>query len=64
VAHVFKRNLSNILAYTKHRLTNAVAEGFNNKIQQIKQMAYGFRNIEHFKIAIYFYCGGLDLYPR
>jgi transposase len=27
-------------------------------------MAYGFRNIEHFKIAIYFHCGGLDLYPH
>ena len=64
VAHMFKPHLFNILTYTKHRLTNAVAEGFNNKIQQIKQMAYGFRNIEHFKIAIYFHCGGLDLYPH
>jgi transposase len=62
VAHMFKRHLSNILTYTKHRLTNAVAEGFNNKIQQIKHMAYGFGNIEHLKIAIYFHCGGLDLY--
>jgi hypothetical protein len=26
-------------------------------------MACGFRNREHFKIAIYFHCGGLDLYP-
>ena len=64
VAHMFKRHLFNILTYTKHRLTNAVAEEFNNKIQQIKQRAYGFRNIEHFKIAIYFHCGGLDLYPH
>jgi transposase len=47
---------------TKHRLTNTVAEGFNNR--QIKQMAYGFRNIEHFKIVIYFHCGELDLYPH
>jgi hypothetical protein len=28
-----------------------------------KKMAYGFRNREHFKTAIYFHCGGLDLYP-
>jgi hypothetical protein len=27
-------------------------------------MATGFRNFAHFKIAIYFRCGGLDLYPR
>ena len=26
-------------------------------------MAYGFRNLEHFKTAIYFHCGGLQLYP-
>jgi hypothetical protein len=26
-------------------------------------MAYGFRNRENFKIAIYYHCGGLDLYP-
>lgn len=64
VAHMFKRHLFNIFTYTKHRLTNAVAEGLNNKIQQIKEMVYGFRNIEHFKIAIYFHYGGLDLYPH
>jgi len=26
-------------------------------------MACGFRNMENFKTAIYFHCGGLDLYP-
>ena len=38
-------------------------EGLNSKIQTIKKRAYGFRNREHFKTAIYFHCGGLDLYP-
>ena len=38
-------------------------EGLNSKIQTIKKMAYCFRNREHFKTAIYFHCGGLDLYP-
>ena len=37
--------------------------GLNSTIQTIKQMAYGFRNKGHFKTAIYFHCGGLDLYP-
>ena len=27
------------------------------------KMAYGFRNRDHLKTAIYFHCGGLDLYP-
>ena len=35
----------------------------NSKIQTIKKRAYGFRNREHFKTAIYFHCGGLHLYP-
>ncbi|MEM1228787.1 MAG: transposase [Planctomycetota bacterium] len=43
---------------------NAVAEGVNSKIMSIKRRVGGFRNVENFKIAIFFYCGGLDLYPR
>ena len=46
------------------RVTNATGEGLNSKIRTIKKMAYGYRNQEHFKIAIFFHCGGLDLYPR
>jgi len=33
-------------------------------IQWVKKTARGFRNPEHFKTAIYFHCGGLDLYPH
>ena len=57
-------HLRNILTYFRHRLTNATAEGLNSKIQMVKEMACGFRNREHYKTAIYFHCGGLDLYPR
>ncbi|MCL6579725.1 MAG: ISL3 family transposase [Candidatus Bathyarchaeota archaeon] len=63
VARMFRKYLRNILTYLKHRITNAVSEGLNSTIQTIKKMACGFRNREHFKIAIYFHCGGLDLYP-
>ncbi|MBP7620841.1 MAG: transposase [Gemmatimonadales bacterium] len=41
-----------------------MAEGSNSKIMSIKRKACGFRNAEHFTIAIYFHCGGLELYPR
>jgi transposase len=63
VAKLIQRHLPNVLSYFAHRITNAVSEGLNSKIQTIKKMAYGFRNPEHFKIAIYFHCGGLQLYP-
>ena len=62
-AATLKRHLTNILTYCRHRITNAVTEGLNSKIQTIKKLACGFRNFEHFKTAIYFHCGGLDLYP-
>jgi transposase len=62
-ARTMKRHLPNILTYFCHRITNAMAEGLNSQIQRIKHDACGYRNKEHFKIAIYFYCGGLDLHP-
>jgi len=41
-----------------------VAKHVHTVIQWVKKTARGFRNPEHFKIAIYFHCGGLDLYPH
>ena len=63
VADLIKRHLANVLTSIIHPITNAVSEGLNSKIQTIKKRAYGFRNKERFKTAIYFHCGGLDLYP-
>lgn len=64
VARMLDAHLKNILTYCRHRVTNAVAEGLNSKIMSIKRRAGRYRNPEHFKTAIYFFCGGLDLYPR
>jgi transposase len=62
-AKLIARHLPNILTYFTHRITNAVAEGLNSKIATIQKRACGFRNRDNFKTAIYFHCGGLDLYP-
>jgi transposase len=62
-AETVRRHIDNILTYYQHPVTNAMSEGLNSKIQKIKSMACGFRNLENFKTAIYFHCGGLDLYP-
>ena len=64
VARMIQQRLKNVVNYCKHRITNAVAEGMNSKIMSIKRRVGGFRNIENFKTAIFFYCGGLELYPR
>jgi transposase len=63
-AKTLKRHLANLMTYFKHRITNATSEGINSKIQMIKLMACGYRNRDHYRAAIYFHCGGLDLYPR
>ena len=62
-AKLMARHLPNILTYFTHRLTNAVAEGLNSKIATVQKRTCGFRNRDHFKIVVYFHCGGLDLYP-
>lgn len=62
-AKTLKAHLTNLLTYFKHRITNATVEGLNSKIQMVKEMACGFRNREHYRMAIYFHCGGLNLYP-
>ena len=62
-AETVRRHIDNILTYYQHPITNAMSEGLNSQIQKIKSMACGFRNIKHFKTAIYFHCGGLDLCP-
>ena len=42
-----------ILNFFKHRITNAVVEGPNNKIKTLKRQAYGYRDMEYFKLRLY-----------
>ncbi len=63
VAKLIRRHLPNVLTYVRHGITNAGVEALNATIQWVKKTARGFRNVEHFKTAIYFHCGRLDLYP-
>ena len=63
VARMMKVHLASILNYFVHRITNARAEGMNSKIALIEKMAFGYRNMEHLKTAIYFRCSNLQLYP-
>jgi len=64
VAKTIQARLENVVSYCRLGVTNAVAEGINSKIMSIKRRVGGYRNRENFKTAVYFYCGGLDLYPR
>ena len=63
-AKTVKRHYGNISTYIRHRVTNALGESINGNIEKVKRLACGFRNRDHYKKAIYFHCGGLDLYPK
>lgn len=41
-----------IMNYFIYKVTNAGSEGYNTKINVIKRRAYGFRDIEYFKLKI------------
>lgn len=63
-ANTLKSHIKNILTYAKHHITNAIGESINSRIEKMKRLACGYRNRLHYRIAILFHCGGLDLYPR
>jgi transposase len=64
LAHTLRSRLPTLLNYCVWPITNAATEALNAKIQWIKYTARGFRSREGYRRAIYFHCGGLDLYPQ
>lgn len=63
VAKMLKRHLEGLLNFTRHRVTNAMTEGFNSKVQHLKYSARGLRNFESYRRRILFFCGKLELMP-
>ena len=56
-----RNHWNEILNYFSFRQTNAILEGLNSVIQNIKRRARGFRNNEYYKAIIYLTCGHLNL---
>jgi len=53
MAKTIKGKLEGVVAYWKSKLTSAAMEGFNNKIGWLNRQAYGYRDMEYFKLKIY-----------
>ena len=64
VGQTVQKNLWGILNAVVLNASNGPAESMNARIQRVKRQACGFRNRDRFRNAIYFHCGGLDLYPE
>ncbi len=57
VAGTLSRWFEPIVRYIRHRYTNGMTEGFNNKIKLIQRMAYGLRNEHNRRKRILACCG-------
>ncbi len=64
VAKTIKAHLWGILNAIILEANNGGAESINSRIKMIKVRSRGFRNKARFRNAIYFYLGGLNLYPN
>ena len=51
-----------ILNWFIKKISSAISEGFNNKIKRLKRMAYGYKDIDYFRLKIHQHCGLLN--PR
>jgi len=54
LANKLAAHRTGLLNYFDHRITTGKVEGLNNKIKTLKRQAYGYRNVEYFKLRIYF----------
>jgi transposase len=46
------RHAEGLVNYFKHRISNGKTEGINNKIKTMSRQAYGFRDMEYFKLRL------------
>jgi len=47
------RHAEGVLSYFRYPISTAMVEGINNKIKVVKRKAYGYRDVEYFKLKIY-----------
>jgi len=46
-------HMNGILNYFPHQITSGSVEGTVNKIKTLKRQAYGFRDMDYFKLRLY-----------
>jgi transposase len=63
LAKSLEKSLPELLNYFEHRISNAMTEGFNSIIQQLRASARGFSSFANYRTRILFFCGKLDMKP-
>ncbi len=54
LANTLDKHRPGLLSYFRHRILSGPLEGINNKIKVLKRSAYGFRDMEYFKLRLFF----------
>lgn len=52
MAKTLSSHLDGLLSWWDFKISNGPVEGTNNKIQRMKRMAYGYRDMEFLKLKI------------
>jgi len=60
IAESFREKMQYIINWFKKKISSSISEGINNKIRRFKRMAYGYKDIEYFKLKIHQHCGLLN----
>jgi transposase len=47
------RHVDGVVAWARHRLTNAALEGNNSRVRAISQRAHGYRNPNNLMLVLY-----------
>ncbi len=63
-AKTIKKHLWGILNAIVLKVSNGPVERINNGIKNVNVHALRYRNKQRFATAMYFYLGGLDMYPE
>lgn len=56
----FEEGWQTIRNYFRYRVSSALSEGHNNVIKMLKRRAFGYRNMEYFRLKIMQVCGYLN----
>ena len=62
IALSFRDKLQYIINWFRKKISSAISEGINNKTKRLKRMAYGYKDVEYFRLKIHQHCGLLN--PR
>jgi len=62
-ARTIRKYKEGILAYVETKLTNGLAEGFNNKLRMVARRAFGFHSAGALIGMLFLCCGGVTVAP-